>query len=485
MSVRVLTWLMIIGVLELLSIATIFNPSVNGLVALVIACIVFCVTIWRPEYGLAAMGAELIIGSKGSLLKWGGNAVNDGGISLRVLLFVAVMSGWGVNVLLTRAWRSWKSSVWRDRMPYVCLTFFIIYGTIRGMAFGHQALMQDANAWAFWLMLLPAIDLSHRGGKRLADSLIAAVIAGLVWLCWETIVLFVLFTHGWMAVGDPVYLWLRRTGVGEVTRLFADRSAHRIFFQSHLYAALAVIVGTIHLWLQKERRVAEGFLLLLVMLATFISLSRSLWIGVFVAIVVAVVLLLTRGRSISWRQGMRPLVIAASALLLIEGILLLPTPYGGQVHLVDFIVARVSQQEAAAISRWQLLPLLWEKIMQAPMLGHGFGATVTYATQDPRAIERSGGWLATYAFEWGWLDVWIKLGIGGPILLVIILGSLIRRWWNAGGVPQLRISMIAILVGLAVIHVFTPYLNHTLGIGFVIAAEALLAYARPYSSTHV
>jgi hypothetical protein len=128
--------------------------------------------------------------------------------------------------------------------------------------------------------------------------------------------------------------------------------------------------------------------------------------------------------------------------------------------------------DAAAESRWNLLPVLMKKIGQTPILGSGFGATVTYKTEDPRILAQNpSGLYTTYAFEWGWLEHWIKFGILGiPVMLWLLL-SVAWRTWKTDGEWWIRAGFVSSLAALGVIHVFTPYLNHPLGFGFLLAAE--------------
>ena len=69
-----------------------------------------------------------------------------------------------------------------------------------------------------------------------------------------------------------------------------------------------------------------------------------------------------------------------------------------------------------------------KEISQEPFFGQGYGATVTYLSQDPRVLENNpSGLYTTYAFEWGYLDIWLKLGIGGIIAYLLLLFFLIKE----------------------------------------------------------
>ena len=56
--------------------------------------------------------------------------------------------------------------------------------------------------------------------------------------------------------------------------------------------------------------------------------------------------------------------------------------------------------EAAANSRWNLLPILNAAGMEHPLLGSGLGRTVTYITEDPRLlVDNPTGEYTTFAFD--------------------------------------------------------------------------------------
>ena len=114
-----------------------------------------------------------------------------------------------------------------------------------------------------------------------------------------------------------------------------------------------------------------------------------------------------------------------------------------------------------------------EEIWQAPIIGSGFGETVTFISDDPRlrAVNPSGE-VTTYRFEWGYHDLWLKMGILGLLgfgwLLVTVvsvsLKSALRRdqhFWIVVGLASGVVMFYAT-------HIFSPYLNHPIGLGFLI-----------------
>jgi O-antigen ligase len=125
--------------------------------------------------------------------------------------------------------------------------------------------------------------------------------------------------------------------------------------------------------------------------------------------------------------------------------------------------------EAGAASRWSLLPIMWSEIRQSPVWGYGLGKSLTYQTYDPRVLESSSsGQYTTYVFEWGWLDIWLKFGILGVAVYVWLLFSLGRdAVLLIKKQPLEGLLILSSVLIIAIVHFFTPYLNHPLGFGYL------------------
>ncbi|MCH8049627.1 hypothetical protein IH979_02855 [Patescibacteria group bacterium] len=111
---------------------------------------------------------------------------------------------------------------------------------------------------------------------------------------------------------------------------------------------------------------------------------------------------------------------------------------------------------------------MMEQIQRSPIIGSGFGTEVTFISDDPRvrAINPSGEW-TTYRFEWGYQDIWLKTGVLGliafgwyAILIFIAVIFTMKRHGNA----WLSAGLGAGVLALFIINIFTPFLNHPIGI---------------------
>ena len=167
---------------------------------------------------------------------------------------------------------------------------------------------------------------------------------------------------------------------------------------------------------------------------------------------------------------------AILSIALVFGIVKFPYPRPTAAFDLSLLSERAGKisGEAGVSSRWNLLPPLLREIKQAPLLGKGFGATVTYKTQDPRVLEQNpSGEYTTYAFEWGYLDIWLKLGLIGLLVYIALLGKIFIEGIKTS-YKLLCISLLSGLVMIMVTSFFSPYLNHPLGIGYVILTSLIL-----------
>ena len=130
--------------------------------------------------------------------------------------------------------------------------------------------------------------------------------------------------------------------------------------------------------------------------------------------------------------------------------------------------------EAAGGARLLLLPILLDRIIEAPAVGYGFGKTVSYDSFLPDRVkpENPAGTITSYAFEWGYLDTALKVGFLGLLVYLIFIARIFRIGIQNVKFKMQNLGILSGLVALTVLNVTTPYLNHPLGIGYLILALA-------------
>ena len=486
-------WFLILFALETLSLITNQYTLAQSLIVVVLGVFVAITAYRKPALALIMVAIELLIGGFGYLFSF--NIQNVGlGISLRLIMMAGFFLGWGINALQNRIWKFWRIKELFILQAWVGVMLLVFIGIFRGLQLQNQYLYQDANAWFFLFYFLPVLDIAHRYAERLKIYLQPALLAAVVWICLKVLLTFYIFTHSFWGL-EYWYTWIRDTRVGEITP--AGNGLYRIFFQSAIYEVF-IIFFVFSWWVTKKNLINNkipayaiksanqlpiyiskhimGVLWVLSFSVILLSLSRSFWLGTGLGGVLLLGLSIYQLKKIPKISITKAIVGSFSSIVLIALIMLFPWPNRSQGDLVNFFASRGSVSDAAASSRWNLLPAMIEKIKTEPILGHGFGSTVTYKSQDPRVLKQNpDGWFTTYAFEWGWLSFYIKFGIFGIPIMLWLLVSLSLRIWKAPMDWWLRSGAVASVFALAVIHFFTPYLDHPLGFAWLLSLEGVLA----------
>lgn len=429
------------------------------------------------EIGLLVLFAELFVGGKGYLYSI---ELGSATISIRLALFVTVFLVW----LIRYGWRRQNLPRLPQRIrPWLWATAVVVgVGMLEGVIRnnGLSAVFFDANAYFFFalalIVLSPAINL-----QRLLPNLLALFAAAATVLGLKSVLSLGLFVQLEVSSLRTLYTWIRNTGVGEVAPIFGG--SYRVFFQSQIYGLLGVSVLAPFLLPKIGPERKPWWLLIPITLgvtAVVVSLSRSFWLGGAIALVVASVV------GTRWfRWNVRDLAGIAGISLAVLGVAYTlnswalnfpyPFPLPGQDGKANVITQRFSEfgSEAAATSRLTLARALIPVIAKSPLIGYGFGKTITYQSDDPRQIQSpTHGRFTTYAFELGYFDIALKVGVLGLIVLLGLLWQTLRAL--AERPSPVSFGFVVGVIALAAIHATTPYLNHPLGIGFLLLAFVVI-----------
>lgn len=461
-----------------------------GAPLMALGLIVTAVLAWkRLSIAMLAVLADLFTGSQGGAMF----AINLGGLSLswRMGLFMVVGTVFAAQTALALVRRDSNALAWWSALkskkilwPYLALIVVVVAATIRGimLGYGFGQVFFDMNGYLYLLFLPPLVQAFMEDGNMWRKTR-ALLVAGMVTTSLKALLVLYAFSHRFGEFMVLLYKWIRDTRVGEITRI-QDSDFYRVFFQSQLFPAVFVL-GVL-LWLamvatRRESGLRRAFALLTLLMSTIIlGLSRSFWVGIAFALIVGVVMFVWKRATFrEWRRvigfGLGTAVLGA---VIVAGTYALPIPARtGDFSLTTFLSDRATSfsGEAAANSRWALLPEVNKAILEHPVLGSGFGRAVTYITSDPRILSFiPSGVYSTVAFEWGYHDLWIKMGILGLIIYAWFIFAALRPHMQALRKSKNVESMTAILAVAVLLgtHVFSPYLNHPLGIGLLLLIAA-------------
>ncbi len=464
---------------EILSYAAYVNRDFGVAVFFVAVFLFSLLTFHRLENGLLILLIELFIGGKGYLYSI---HIGTFAVSIRVALFTVVMVVWALKHRRAFDWTRLPGPL-RTLIPLFGIV--IVWGVLNGILSGHGTMnvYYDANAYLFLTLIIvllsPTIDWSRFRRLILAAFAASAAVLGI-----KSLVTLGLFTHFGFAELTSMYRWIRNTGVGEIAPI--GHASVRVFFQSQVYGLLAFLTLAPYLAQRDDAQRRPWWLVLPLTLgisAVIVSLSRSFWLGGIVALVVGMSFAV---RRFAWSLRKTLAVVGFVCAVLAGGYVLtswamnFPSPFPTAAS-ESLLAKRLTgfKGEPAASSRLQMLPPLMQQIAKRPILGSGFGQTVTYQSSDPRQTSsKNKGVYTTDTFELGYLDIALKVGFVGLVLYLAIIGKIFTGLAKTPTV--LAVGMVTGLAALIVIHATTPYLNHPLGIGFMLLALTL-GHMRPAS----
>ncbi|MFA6098455.1 MAG: O-antigen ligase family protein [Patescibacteria group bacterium] len=474
---------LILVILETLSFLGHSINLVNSLIFFLLIIGTLIVGLWRLEYGFWILTAELITGSFGYLFYYD---MSNFRISIRLGLFLAVFVAWAVNAIRE------KKIVFKNSNLFWPLTIFVIFiawGIVSGII--HHNILKnvffDVNAYLFFGLIFIAYQVVNSYKKIIAFFKI--MLASLTLISLKTFFLLFYFSHQTKEdLIRLVYTWVRDTRVGEIAGISGNYS--RIFFQSHIWCVFALLIIIIFLILYKNdelKRKNRTFLFIMLFLNSttlIISFSRSLWLALAVSFVLLLVYLIFKEKLGIKSLGKIALISLIIIIINLATITFLvnikiPGSKANQISTGSLIKDRITQtEEAALVSRYDLLKPLASKVMENPVMGSGFGTTVSYKSSDPRTKNVNGGIYTSYAFEWGYLDIAIKIGMLGLIVYLYFIWRIFSNCLKLMKITKFRIvyllvlGLIFSLIALLVTHATTPYLNHPLGIFLIVIAAA-------------
>lgn len=489
---------------ELLSIFAYLLPDFNKASFFIFGLSFLILSIYKLEYGFLVLLAELFIGSKGYLFyfDFAGTV-----ISIRILFWMIIMSVWFAKIII-KTFKSKKnpfSLYFKNKYfkYFLVLFLFITMGSVNGY-FNNDFnnLFFDLNAWLYFSLIFVIFELADSRNKFF-EHVREVFISATLWLSLKTFILFYFFSHSIFGVIEPLYKWVRTSGVGEITSM--DTGFTRIFFQSHIFILvgfftfLFLLVNYFHKknstnWFKLKKPEIYYLLIFILFIAVnLISYSRSNWIGwIFGLFVSAAVIFWFYGIQTFLKSLLMLIALTVVSILFITFVAKFPYPQTNlNFNATNVLTERASQvtNEAGVSSRWSLLPELWKRIKNNPVTGSGFGATVTYKSSDPRVLELNpSGTYTTYAFEWGWLDIWLKTGLLGFLSYLVLIFILLKDYFlilrgknkNLDNMETLfNTSLVIGLIAICVLSFFSPYMNHPLGIGFLLILASIISTVNP------
>ncbi|MEK6545171.1 MAG: hypothetical protein AABZ28_01390, partial [Nitrospinota bacterium] len=271
-------------------------------------------------------------------------------------------------------------------MVFLPLILAVGIGSVRGFFLQEwTTAFQDGNAYLYLFYAIPICFLIWNQSAR--HFFLQAFAAGVVWNILLSLGILYVFSHFSESFLFEAYRFLRDIRLAEITQL--DSGVYRVFIQSQFFT---FVFGLLLIPLSFQLKNKVGTVRCIVVFAgvvsvMLLSLSRSFWMGWLVAFSILVVLLLRTGYSFrDWSRfiavGFSALVLSVVIILCVSLVPFSKQPLGGD-ELTRTLKTR-TQTDVAVSSRWMLLDPMMKKIQEHPILGNGFGSSVTFISDDPR-----------------------------------------------------------------------------------------------------
>jgi O-antigen ligase len=438
--------------------------SLNLIVLCLLAVVTIVLIIRRPIFALYIPLLELVWGSSG-------HSFNYGFLNTRLLIFLVVI----LFFVLTRATSIKELKIFKAKQfAWLWLGLLFLTGWGLGLAaWQHYAwanIFWDANAYLYLLYFPVWLEVYE---AKYLSAVLKIIKVGALVVALKTLLVFNIFSQS--SVGDltQLYKWIRDTRTGLITPF--SHNFFRVFMASQFFVVVAWWLAFTE-QLKQLKNYKNIFYLIILSAALLISLSRSFWLGLAVALILLLINLWVYQKKAVIMIFVNLLVLAIGSLILVQLFYNLPRFNSFNI----FSQRSTDLNEPAANSRLELLQPLWQEIVKSPLIGQGFGKEITYQSYDPRSrnADNPEGWKTTYAFEWGWLDQWLKAGVIFVLGWLLWLWLIYRRSYKMlASDPSLSLALMSIILALVVIHNFSPYLNHPLGLGLLMLVTVI---TKPY-----
>lgn len=372
-------------------------------------------------------------------------------LSLRTILTLEFLSLYFLN-----DFKIFKKDFWHINknilLVFLVALLFLIGNFYLGLKNHHSLLfiIQDLLPFIFFLLIIPAKEYfdAEKIYAHLFHWLLAFVAASSLW----SILNLILFRTGVSVLHANYYNWLRDFALAKITYL--DSGFWRIVFPEHLLLIPAMIF-LIALYIKTKDKLILIFLgLANIVLALNISRAYLL------ALLFALLILKYQTKFLEW---LKISVITLTSFILLFFVINLSLSQGQALglNILGLRLPGITQinTDPSANNRLQLLGPIWKNIKSSPVFGQGLGLDLNF-------VNAQGQNITTRHFDWGYLEIWAKLGL---IFLVAFTGIwlvLIKNLFSQTKKQALALACAAALLAILVSNIWAQTTLHILGVIF-------------------
>jgi len=422
------------------------NTIISGLLILV----VIFLFLKKQESAWYIVAGELILGGSGNFFAFFG-------VSLRTIFLIISIP---IFFILER--KNIKN-IWKESKRYIILLsiFYtlLLITVIRGYVFHNNPtlIIADLLPYLFLLYYFPLrkLLLSSPFIEFSKNVLYTAIIGNF------TLIFFTFFgfsTYLFSLQGE-YYHWFRDIANGKITDV--GFNFFRVVINEHLLLTpLFLLFFGVELKEKFTTHKKIFFLSIFLLCILAISLTRIY----FIAIVFGIFFFLHTSYLKRWFK----LTFLSAAIFIVFFVSLHTIVSKGQSLGLELFGLRIQSIitpniEDSALSRMLLLPKIFEKIKNHPILGNGLGSSVTvYSPVYKKEIT-------TNQFDWGYLEILTEQGVIGFLLWCFLVFYTLYSIKKIRKHISLTIykGLFASILSLLVINTTSPALFHGLGILFL------------------
>lgn len=423
----------------------------------------------KPEYGWYLVLGELFLGGSGHYIEFLGLPIRT--LFIGFFLFLWVAQHVGQSALKERL-KIDKELSYLLILFFLFLAFAIGNGAYHGHAW-HQ-IFADSIPFSFLLLLFPSYQLFQ--DNRAQEFLVRLISVFVIGTALFSLFTFTIFSSGSTQINGDFYQWYRDINLGKIIDM--QTGFFRIVEPEHLLITpLILLVSSLVMRAEKHNKMWR-LLRWLAIVVLVLNLSR----GYFLAMLAGLLVLKYKHKWRMWLKETAVVIILTA--ITFTGFHFLAS--GGQSFGLELFGLRLKsfaspQIEISTETRMMVLPEIWKLIIRQPIFGLGIGATVTFL--NTATFET----IATPNFDWGYLEMWVEMGIFGALLLIavylFVVYKLIIKIRRIPDWHDFDVGLLAGITAFLVVNITIPALFHVYAVLFLafviaIALKQTAAFAR-------
>ncbi|HYE60295.1 MAG TPA: O-antigen ligase family protein [Candidatus Kapabacteria bacterium] len=442
---QTLSLLCIYALIRIVSFVATPYPIVETLCAGFLICLFLFLAIRKPQFLSYLVLGEFFLHGAGHFFEFFGISLRTIFLCLTILTFFLSPHLLRHQVLLSFS-----------RLPFysfLLFSFCLFIAAGIGYANGHglHVIIQDMLPYVFFLFYIPFCV--WKKDTTFQDYIIRLTTAFIIGTTLFSLITFFIYATGVGTIQDGYYHWFRDVAMGKITDMGSD--FYRIVLPEHIvFVPLLLVFAS--LFITNTRKYAKYmFVYTCILLVLAMNLSRTFYL----ALIPGFFTLLFFYRSL-WKQWLIVGVVTVIGIGSLFTLLHLSTSHFTSPGW-DLLGIRLSsiarpEKETSTSIRMMLIPDILHAIKKHPIVGTGLGSSLSFIhpiTKQPQV---------TTNFDWGYLELWTKLGFFGLLFYLLLLGSILRMIYVSDQLltPALFAGGIAFLV----MGIFGPALFHVFGI---------------------